>query len=63
MWRLSYPKTESFLATEHEHEKATDIWVECEFARGAFMSEAHKWACDGYDARGFVVPEHEATAY
>lgn len=63
IWGLSYPKTDSSFARNDEHGTATDIWVECEFARSGFMSEQHKRACNGYEARGHIVPEHEATAY
>lgn len=63
IWQLSYPQSTSASAPEHEHGKASTIWVECEFARGAYMTDAHKAACDSYEAKGFAVTEHEATAY
>lgn len=63
MWGLSYPASGGYTSSEQEHGHATDIWVECEFARGAFMTKEHGRACDGYEARGLTVPEHEATAY
>ncbi|MDR7126612.1 hypothetical protein J2X53_003454 [Pseudorhodobacter sp. 4114] len=63
IWELRYPASQGVSASEHEHGTASTIFVECEFARGAFSSDNHKRACDAYEARGFKVPEHEATAY
>lgn len=63
IWELSYPKTDRSASNENEHGKPLKIWVECEFARGAYMTEAHKRACATYETRGFKVPEHEATGY
>jgi hypothetical protein len=63
MWELEYPNLSSMTAKPGEHGKAANIWVECEFARGAFNSKNHERACNGYDGRGKPVAKHEATAY
>ena len=39
------------------------VMVECEFARGAFSSEAHAQACKAYDRPKGNLREFETTAY
>ncbi len=62
-WSLEFPNNLlSETAENRSFGKPTSICVECEFARGPFSTEAHKSACDAYEARGFKVQTHEASA-
>jgi hypothetical protein len=63
IWELQYPASKGVTADDGSHGTPSTIYVECEFARAAFSSENHKKACDSYEARGFKVPDQEATAY
>ncbi|MBA4797916.1 MAG: hypothetical protein H2043_10980 [Rhizobiales bacterium] len=61
-WDLSYPSSSSFAAPD-EAGTVSDIWIECEFVRGPFMTKSHKEVCDMYEARGKKPKDLPDTMY
>ena len=63
-WNLKAPELRTGIVSGPERRgQTTDIWVECEFARGHYSSEDHKKLCDSYDAQGKKVQKFQASAY
>ncbi|TNF12802.1 MAG: alpha/beta hydrolase [Rhodobacteraceae bacterium] len=60
LWELSHRKA---VTEDDDAGKASTIWVECEFARGRAMSDGHKQACDGYEAKGYTVQLQDPSAF
>ena len=62
LWHLEHPTTG---ASGEEGETGTmrGLYVQCEFARGGFSSEAHRRTCDDYERGGREVQDIDASRF
>ena len=63
-WDLLYPRSDLYAeAGKDTPGELKMLAVECEFARGPFMTDEHKRACDAYEAGGYKVRKFDETMY